>query len=97
MNSGNKRALDNVGSVTDDTSTVTNVGVAVAIQSQTHSVQESFPFPVSVAAILNFGSRLTSDNVDRVISESGMVENIGVEVGIATPSLPVEMLFPLSV
>ena len=30
-----------------------------------------------MAAIMNFGSRPTSDNVDRVISESGMVENIG--------------------
>ncbi len=53
--------------------------------------------PVSMAAILNFRSRPTSDNVDRVISESGMVENMGVEVGIATPSLTVEKLFPLPV
>ncbi len=53
--------------------------------------------PVSMAAILNFGSRPTSDNVDRVISESGMVENMGIEVGIATPSLTVEKLFPLPV
>ena len=48
-------------------------------------------------ALLNFGIRSTSDNVDRVISESGMVENMGVEVGIATPSLTVEKLFPLPV
>ncbi len=50
-----------------------------------------------VAAILNFASRPTSDNVDSVISESGMAENMGVEVGIAMPSLPVEKLFRLPV
>ncbi len=54
-------------------------------------------FPVSMTAILNFGSRPTSDNVDRVISESGIVENMGVEFGIATPSLTVETLFSLPV
>ena len=53
--------------------------------------------PVSMTTILNFGSRPTSGNVDRVISESGMVENMGIEVGIATPSLTVEKLFPLPV
>jgi hypothetical protein len=46
---------------------------------------------VSMAAILNFGSRPTSDNVDRVISEwPGLVENMPVEVGIAAPSRTVE-------
>ena len=35
---------------------------------------------VSMAVILNFGSRPTSDNVDIVISESGMAENIGIDV-----------------
>jgi len=43
------------------------------------------------------GSRPTSDNVGRVISESGIAEITGVEVGIATPSLTVEKLFPLPV
>ncbi len=43
---------------------------------------------------LNFGSQPTSDNVDRVISESGIGENMWVEVGIATLSLTVEKLFP---
>jgi len=33
--------------------------------------------PVSMAAIFNFGSRPTSDKVDRVKSMSGMVENMG--------------------
>jgi len=54
-------------------------------------------FPVSMATILNFDSRPTSDNVESVISESGMVENMRVEVGIGTPSLTVEKLFSLPV
>ena len=38
---------------------------------------------------LNFGSRATSENVGRVISETDMAENMEVEVGIAAPSLTV--------
>ncbi len=41
--------------------------------------------------------RKMSDNVDRVISESGMVENMKVDVDLATPSLTVEKLFSLPV
>ncbi len=37
-----------------------------------------------MAAILNFGSRPTSDKVDIVISKSGMVENMGIEVEIVS-------------
>ena len=74
---------------------VANVGVAEGIESQAQPVQLLFPFPVSMAAILNFGSRPTSDKVDRVTSMSGMVENMGVEVGIAALSLTVQKLFPL--
>ncbi len=50
-----------------------------------------------MAAILNFGSRATSDKIDKAISMSGMVENIGVEVGIAAPPIIVAELFPLRV
>jgi hypothetical protein len=50
-----------------------------------------------MTAILNFGGRPTSDNVDRVISESGMIENMWVEVGIAAASLTVEKVFPLPI
>ncbi len=38
-----------------------------------------------------------SDKVDIVISESAMAENMGVEVGIAAPSLAVQKLLPLPV
>ncbi len=34
---------------------------------------------------------------DNVISKSGIVENVGVAVGIALPSVSVKMLFPLPV
>ena len=53
--------------------------------------------PVLMAAILNFGSRPTSDIVDSVISESGMAENTGVDVGIEAPCLTVQKLFSLPV
>ncbi len=38
-----------------------------------------------------------SDNVQSVIFGLGMVENVGVAVGIALPSVPVRKLFPLPV
>ena len=62
--------------------------VAVAIGAQTHFIQKLFPFPVLATAILNFGTA-TSGSVDCVIPESGMAEHMGVEVGIAVPSLAV--------
>ena len=49
-----------------------------------------------VAAILNLQST-TSGSVDSSISESGMAENIGVEVEIAAPSVTGQKLFPLPV
>ena len=38
-----------------------------------------------MAAILNFGSRTTSGNVRGDIVKSGMVDNMGIAVGIAAP------------
>ena len=46
---------------------------------------------------LEFQLSPTSGNVDKVISESGMIETMGVEVEIAAPSHTVEKLFPLPV
>ncbi len=50
-----------------------------------------------MAAILNFGIRTTSGNVGGDIVKSGMVDNVGVAVGIAAPSFAVQRLFPLTV
>ncbi len=50
-----------------------------------------------MAAILNIGSRATSGNVRGDIVKSGMVDNVGIAVGIAAPSLAVQKLFPLPV
>ena len=50
-----------------------------------------------MAVILNFSSRTTSGNVRGDIVKSGMVDNVGIAVGIATPSLAVKKLFPLPV
>ncbi len=48
--------------------------------------------------ILNFGCLPTSDKEERVISKSGMVENMGVKVEIAAPSVTsAQKLFPLPV
>ena len=80
LNSGNQATSGNVGSVRDMSSMVANVGVAVAIVSPAHCVQQLFPLPVSVAAILkSVGGRRRkmSGNVDSVISKSGLVENAG--------------------
>ncbi len=50
-----------------------------------------------MAAILNFGSRTASGSVRGDIVKSGVVDNVGVAVGIAAPSLVVQKLFPLPV
>jgi hypothetical protein len=50
-----------------------------------------------MAAILNFGSLTTSGNVRSDIVKSGMVDNVGIAVGIAAPSIAVQKLFPLPV
>ncbi len=53
-------------------------GLAVGIASKSISVQKLFLFPVLVAAILNSGCRPMSGHVVSAISESGVVENVGV-------------------
>jgi len=50
-----------------------------------------------MTAILNFGSRTTSDNVRGDIVKSSMVDNVGIAVGITALSLAVQTLFPLPV
>ncbi len=42
-----------------------------------------------MAALLQFGSGTMSGNVRSDTFRSGMVENVGIAVGIATPSLTV--------
>ena len=62
-------------------------GVEGVIVAQSLTVQKLFRLPVSVAAILNLVAgrrREISGNVDSVISKSGLVENVGVEVKIAS-------------
>ncbi len=51
-----------------------------------------------MAAILDFGSRTTSGNVRGDIMKSGMVDNVGIAVGIAAPLVAVQKkLFALPV
>jgi len=75
-----------------------SVGVAVEIVWPSHCVQYVFSHPVSVAGNLNslVGQRGTmSGNVDGGIFKSGLVENVGVEVEIASLSKAVEQLLPI--
>ncbi len=50
-----------------------------------------------MVAILYFGSWTTSGNVLGDTVKLGMVDNMGIAVGIAAPSLAVQKLFPLPV
>ena len=66
---------------------VDNVGITVGIATLSLAVQKLFQLPVSLTAILNFGSLPLSTNVDQsritsggvlgVKSKSAMVENLG--------------------
>ena len=80
---------------------VENVWVAVGIASPSVSVQKLFAFPVStsgfVAVICVSDVCRCRDRVSSTISESGIVESVGVAVGIASPALSVQKLFPLLV
>ena len=81
-----------VGSVISELGMVENVGVAALTASKSISVQKLFLLPVLVAAILNFGCRPVSGHVVSSISESGVVENVGVALGTASPSPSVQKL-----
>ena len=90
----------NVGSDISKSSMVANIGVAVGIASLSVSVQKLFLLPVSwptINHILPFRGRPMSGNVGSDISESGMVANVGVAVGIASLSVSVQKLFLLPV
>ena len=60
-------------------------------------VQKLFLLPVFFAAILCSRCRPTSEVVGSDTSESGLVENVGAAVEIASPSLSVQKLFPFPV
>ena len=66
-------------------------GIAICHQSKVISTSGF------MVAILNFGNRTTSGNVRGDTVKSGMVDNVGIAVGIAAPSLAVRTLFPLPV
>ena len=78
-----------VGSAIFTSGVAENMGVAVGIASPSLLVQKLFPFPVCIAAILSFGYWLMSGSVGTAISKSGMVENVGEAVGIASLSVSV--------
>ena len=53
-----------------------------ATKPEVKIIQELFPLPVFMAAILDSRYWPTSDNVGAGMSESGIVENVGVAVEI---------------
>ena len=68
------------------------IGAAAGTPSKYIFIQNLFLLPVLVAAILNFGCRPVSGHVVSSISESGVVENVGVALGTASPSPSVQKL-----
>ncbi len=98
--SGNNRCQATLGHVVSgisESGVVANVRIDVEIVSPSLSIQTLFLRPVCVVAILGFSCRPTSGHVVSGISESGMVENVGVAAEIASPSLSVQKLFLLPV
>ena len=83
----------NVGNDISESGMVGNVGVAVGIASLSVSVQELFLLPVSwptINHILRYRGQRMSGNVRSTIFKSGVVENVGVAVGVALLSLSVQ-------
>ena len=72
---------------------VENIGVADGTASKYISVQKLLLHPVLVADILNFRFRPMLGHVVSAIYVSGVVKNVGVAVGIASPSL---YIFPFN-
>ncbi len=73
----------NVGSGIAELGMVDNVGVGLGISQISHSVPEIQCTSGLESAILNFRGRRMSGNVGSGIAESGMVDNVGVGLGIS--------------
>jgi len=77
---------DNIGSIAIDSGMVENVVLAIGMSVMSHSVPEKHSTSGLESAILNLGGRVTSANVGNVTYGSGVVENVGVAVGISVIS-----------
>ena len=86
LNYGGRLMSANVGNVTIGSGMVENVGLIVGISVISHFIPEKQCTSGLKSVILNYGARLTSANVGNVTIGSGMVENVGVAVGISTIS-----------
>ncbi len=80
---------------------VKNEGVDAGIASPALSVQHVFPLYSFKFRLrgrrMSFRCMPTSGRVGSAISKSGIVENVGVAVGIDSPYVSVQKLFPLPV
>ncbi len=101
LNSGCQPTSADVGSrrqchsAISESGWVENMGVATETALKSISVQKLFLPPVLVAAIVNFGRRPMSGHVVSAISASGVIENVGIAVGLASPSRSVQKWFLL--
>ncbi len=98
--SGNNRCCStfrHVVSGISESGIIGNLVVAADITSLSLSVQKLFLLPVCVIVILRFTCRPTSGYVVSGISESSIVENVGVAAELALPSFSVQKLFLLPV
>jgi len=80
-----------------DSCIVENVWVAAEIALPSFSVQKLFLLPACFIAILRFPCRPMSGHVVSGISESSIVDNVGVAAEIELPSFSVQTLFLLPV
>ncbi len=64
------------------------MGIAIEIPLLSHASPDIQCTSGLIAAILFYGCRQMSVNVDSVTVESGMVENMGVAVGISLIACP---------
>ena len=86
LNYGGRLTSDKVGSFAVDSGMVENVGEAVVISTISHSVPEKHSTSGLESSILKHvvgWRRAMSDNVGSVTIDPGIVENVGVAVGIS--------------
>ncbi len=75
---------DHVGNVMSESGVDENVGIAAGGTSPAIYMKKLISLPVFVVAILSFGCRPMSGNVGCVMSELGVVENMGVTVELSS-------------
>jgi len=79
----------NVRNVTIESGMVLNVGLAIEILLISHHMPDMQYTSGLLSSGLTSGGPAISENVKNIVIESGMLENVGIEVGISLISHPV--------